>query len=161
MIQEELDTRLQELDKTHQASLNELGQAYLTNEKKLQEKYHEPIYTALDKVMRLSQSVQLKALQNLHDKQVDEIKHRTEEQLREKRKGLDKSTGDKEELNRKKREISKQVVEEGIKERQRLTDIHDKKKLELEKQHEDIRSQYEEEKTKTTSNMAMGLPAAE
>ena len=50
--------------------------------------------------MRMSQSAQLKALQNLHDKQVDEIKHRTEEQLREKRKGLDKSTGDKEELNR-------------------------------------------------------------
>lgn len=50
--------------------------------------------------MRMSQSAQLKALQNLHDKQVDEIKHRTEEQLREKRKGLDKTTGDKEELNR-------------------------------------------------------------
>ena len=50
--------------------------------------------------MRLSQSAQLKALQNLHDKQVDEIKHRTEELLREKRKRLDKSTGDKEELNR-------------------------------------------------------------
>lgn len=147
-IHEELDTRLQELEKTHQASLSELGQALIINEKKLQEKYHEPIFTALEKVMRMSQSAQLKALQNLHDKQVDEIKHGTEEQLREKRKRLDKSTGDKEELNRKKREISKQIVEEGIKERQRLTDIHDKKKLELEKQHEDIRNQFEEEKSK-------------
>lgn len=58
------------------------------------------IYSALEKAMRLSQSAQLKALQTLHDKQVDEIKHKTEEQHREKRRGLDKSTGDKEELNR-------------------------------------------------------------
>ncbi|XP_045109781.1 1-phosphatidylinositol 4,5-bisphosphate phosphodiesterase classes I and II-like isoform X4 [Portunus trituberculatus] len=148
MIQEELDSRLQELDKAHQATLNELGQALIINEKKLQEKYHEPIFTALEKVMRLSQSAQLKALQNLHDKQVDEIKHQTEEQLREKRKRLDKSLFDKEEFNRKKREISKEVVEKGIKERQQLTDIHDKKKLELEKQHEDIRNQFEEERSK-------------
>ncbi|XP_050724739.1 1-phosphatidylinositol 4,5-bisphosphate phosphodiesterase classes I and II-like isoform X3 [Eriocheir sinensis] len=150
MVQEELDSRLQELEKVHQASLNDLRQTLIINERKLQEKHHEPIYSALDKAMRLSQSAQLKALQTLHDKQVDEIKHRTEEQLREKRKGLDKSTGDKEELNRKKREISKQIVEEGIKERQRLTDIHDKKKVELEKQHEDIRTQFEEEKLKVS-----------
>lgn len=43
MIQEELDSRLQELEKAYQASLNELGQALLLNEKKLQEKHHEPV----------------------------------------------------------------------------------------------------------------------
>lgn len=43
MIQEELDSRLQELEKTHQASLSELGQGLIVNEKKLQEKYHEPV----------------------------------------------------------------------------------------------------------------------
>ncbi|XP_045617004.1 1-phosphatidylinositol 4,5-bisphosphate phosphodiesterase classes I and II isoform X3 [Procambarus clarkii] len=147
-MQEELDARLQELEKSYQASLNELGQATLIAEKKLQEKYHEPIYSALDKAMKMSQAAQLKTLQTLHDKQVDDIKRRTEEAHREKRKGLGKTTGDKEELSRKKREISKQIVAEGIQERQRLTDIHDKKKTELEKQHEEIRILFEEEKLK-------------
>lgn len=145
-IQEELDTRVQELEKSYQASYNELEQASLTAEKKLKEKFHELIYSSLDKAMKMSQAAQLKTLQTLHDKQVDDIKRRTEEQHREKRKGLGKTTGDKEELSRKKREISKQIVAEGIQERQRLTDIHDKKKAELEKQHEEIRNQFEEEK---------------
>lgn len=42
-IQEEIDSRRQELEKTYQANLNELGQTCLINEKKLQEKYHEPV----------------------------------------------------------------------------------------------------------------------
>ncbi|KAG7169145.1 1-phosphatidylinositol 45-bisphosphate phosphodiesterase beta-3-like, partial [Homarus americanus] len=113
---------------------------------KLRKKY-EKIFTALEKAMKMSQAAQLKTLQTLHDKQVDDIKRKTEEQHREKRKGLVKTVGgDKEELSRKKREISKQIVAEGIQERQRLTDIHDKKKAELEKQQEEIRNQYEEEK---------------
>ncbi|XP_069955490.1 1-phosphatidylinositol 4,5-bisphosphate phosphodiesterase classes I and II isoform X4 [Cherax quadricarinatus] len=152
-MQEELEARLQELEKSYQASLNELGQAILLAEKKLQEKYHEPIYSALDKAMKMSQGAQLKTLQTLHDKQVDDIKRRTEEAHREKRKGLGKTTGDKEELSRKKREISKQIVAEGIQERQRLTDIHDKKKAELEKQHEEIRIQFEEAKQKARNEI--------
>ncbi|KAK7073957.1 hypothetical protein SK128_018494, partial [Halocaridina rubra] len=147
-MQEELEERLEDLDKSYQASLNELMQTHIIAEKKLQEKYHEPIFSALDKAMKMSQTSQLKTLQALHDKQVEDIKRRAEEQHREKRKGLGKTTCDKEELSRKKREISKQIVAEGIQERQKLTDIHDKKKAELEKQHEEIRNQYEEEKQK-------------
>lgn len=89
-MQEELEEKLQELDKAHQASLNELMQSQLIGEKKLQEKYHEPIFTALDKAMRMSQAAQLKTLQALHDKQVEDIKRRAEEQHREKKKGLGK-----------------------------------------------------------------------
>lgn len=58
------------------------------------------IYAALDKVMKMSQAEQLKKLQTIHDKQVEDIKRRTEEQHREKRKGLGKTTVDKEELSR-------------------------------------------------------------
>lgn len=152
-MQEELEEKLQELDKAHQASLNELMQSQLIGEKKLQEKYHEPIFTALDKAMRMSQAAQLKTLQALHDKQVEDIKRRAEEQHREKRKGLGKTTSDKEELSRKKREISKQIVAEGIQERQKLTDVHDKKKTELEKQHEEVRNQYEEEKRRARDSI--------
>lgn len=43
MVQEELDSRLQELEKVHQASLNDLRQTLIVNEKKLQEKHHEPV----------------------------------------------------------------------------------------------------------------------
>lgn len=39
----ELDSRLQELEKMYQTSLNELGQTLIVNEKKLQEKHHEPV----------------------------------------------------------------------------------------------------------------------
>ncbi|XP_042864146.1 1-phosphatidylinositol 4,5-bisphosphate phosphodiesterase classes I and II-like isoform X2 [Penaeus japonicus] len=154
-VQEELESRLQEEDKSHKTSLCELSMEHLSAEKKLQEKYHDSIYAALDKVMKMSQAEQLKKLQTIHDKQVEDIKRRTEEQHREKRKGLGKTTVDKEELSRIKREISKQIVAEGIQERQKLTDIHKKKKTELEKQHEDVRSQFEEEKQKARNNIDM------
>ncbi|XP_068231344.1 1-phosphatidylinositol 4,5-bisphosphate phosphodiesterase classes I and II isoform X11 [Palaemon carinicauda] len=152
-MQEELEEKLQEQDKAHQRSLNEIMQSQLIAEKKLQEKYHELIFTALDKAMRMSQAAQVKTLQALHDKQVEDIKRRAEEQHREKRKGLGKTTTDKEELSRKKREISKQIVAEGIQERQKLTDVHDKKKTELEKQHEEVRNQFEEEKQRARDSI--------
>lgn len=66
---------------------------------------------------------------------------------------MGKTTSDKEELSRKKREISKQIVAEGIQERQKLTDVHDKKKTELEKQHEEVRNQYEEEKRRARDSI--------
>ncbi|XP_047503009.1 1-phosphatidylinositol 4,5-bisphosphate phosphodiesterase classes I and II-like [Penaeus chinensis] len=152
-VQEELESRLQEEDKLHKTSLCELSMEHLIAEKKLQEKYHDTIYAALDKAMKMSQAEQLKKLQTIHDKQVEDIKRRTEEQHREKRKGLGKTTVDKEELSRIKREISKQIVAEGIQERQKLTDIHEKKKTELEKQHEDVRAQFEEDKQKARNNI--------
>lgn len=154
-VQEELESRLQEEDKLHKTSLCELSMEHLIAEKKLQEKYHDTIYAALDKAMRMSQAEQLKKLQTIHDKQVEDIKRKTEEQHREKRKGLGKTTVDKEELSRIKREISKQIVAEGIQERQKLTDIHEKKKTELEKQHEDVRTQFEEDKQKAKNNIDM------
>ncbi|XP_063602433.1 1-phosphatidylinositol 4,5-bisphosphate phosphodiesterase classes I and II-like isoform X3 [Penaeus indicus] len=154
-VQEELESRLQEEDKLHKTSLCELSMEHLIAEKKLQEKYHDTIYAALDKAMKMSQAEQLKKLQTIHDKQVEDIKRRTEEQHREKRKGLGKTTVDKEELSRIKREISKQIVAEGIQERQKLTDIHEKKKTELEKQHEDVRAQFEDDKQKARNNIDM------
>ncbi|XP_037772909.1 1-phosphatidylinositol 4,5-bisphosphate phosphodiesterase classes I and II-like isoform X6 [Penaeus monodon] len=154
-VQEELESRLQEEDKLHKTSLCELSMEHLIAEKKLQEKFHDTIYAALDKAMKMSQAEQLKKLQTIHDKQVEDIKRRTEEQHREKRKGLGKTTVDKEELSRIKREISKQIVAEGIQERQKLTDIHEKKKTELEKQHEDVRAQFEEDKQKARNNIDM------
>lgn len=43
MGQEELDSRLQELEKLHQANLNDIWQTLIINEKKQQEKHHEPV----------------------------------------------------------------------------------------------------------------------
>nr|AUC64089.1 phospholipase C [Neogonodactylus oerstedii] len=145
---EEHESRLQKLEQNYRVTLQSTHLAQIEAERKLQEKYHETIYLALEKSLKTSQAAQLKALQSYHDRRVEDSKRRMEEQHREERKNLIKNTSDKEELNRKKREIGKALVAKGTNERQRLTDMYEEKRTDLEKQHEEVRKKFEEEKTR-------------
>lgn len=58
------------------------------------------LYSALEKLLKASQAAQLKTLQVLHDRGVDELKKKQDENLREERKVLTKNTSDKQELER-------------------------------------------------------------
>lgn len=58
------------------------------------------LYGALEKLLRASQGAQIKSLQALHDRGVEDLKRRQDEYLREERKVLTKNTIDKLELER-------------------------------------------------------------
>lgn len=63
LVQKELENRKQELEKEYQASLNELRQTLFVNEKKQQEKYHEPVSQGSCREATRWQSVHLKTNQ--------------------------------------------------------------------------------------------------
>ncbi|KAL7642933.1 UNVERIFIED_CONTAM: hypothetical protein RMT77_006222 [Armadillidium vulgare] len=151
--EEEHTARLQELKDTYKSSLVRLHQEQLLQEKRIQEENHEPLYNLLDKVLRASQQTQAKALQTLHNNGVEEMKKRQHEYHKEQIKILTKSTTDKLELERKKREVCQDLVTKGTQDRQRLIEIYERKKTDLEKQHEDIRQKFKEEKLKAYENI--------
>ncbi|KAF2361492.1 Phospholipase C phosphatidylinositol-specific Y domain [Trinorchestia longiramus] len=140
--------RLTEVTQGYQTALHAMLRQQLDHERRMQDKHHEALYVALEKLLKLSQAAQLKNLQNLHDRGVEDLKKRQDEFLRDHRKSLTKTTSDKQELERKKREMRQGLVVKGIQERQRLTDLYEKKKEELEKKQEDVRKKFEEEREK-------------
>lgn len=147
-VDDELDVKVRELEQAFQTDLQSLLVEQLMAEKKLQEKYHEPIYSCLEKAMKTSQITIKKNCKAFYDKSVEDIQRKTEEQLREELRGLNKVTADKEELCRKKLEVRNSIRDEVFKVRKRLKLEFDKKEEELEAKHEEVRKNFEEEKTK-------------
>uniref|UniRef100_A0A6A7FZA1 1-phosphatidylinositol 4,5-bisphosphate phosphodiesterase n=4 Tax=Hirondellea gigas TaxID=1518452 RepID=A0A6A7FZA1_9CRUS len=140
--------RLQEVTQGYHTALQAMVRQQLDHERKLQDKQHEMLYLCIDKLLKASQAAQVKMLQALHDRGVEDLKKKQDEYLREERKVLTKNTSDKQELERKKREMRQALVVRGIQERQRLTDLYNKKKEELDTKHEEIKRKFEEERDK-------------
>ena len=53
---------------------------HLSQERELQEKYHESMFQTVDKVMKMSQSAQLKTLQMLYERETADIKKKLQAQ---------------------------------------------------------------------------------
>ena len=62
--------------------------------------YFLQLFSCLDKAMKLSQSAQLKELHLLYDKGVEQYRKKQDDEFREKRKQLMRTTSDKQELDR-------------------------------------------------------------
>ncbi|XP_014229604.1 1-phosphatidylinositol 4,5-bisphosphate phosphodiesterase classes I and II isoform X1 [Trichogramma pretiosum] len=121
---------------------------HVLQERELQEKYHESMFSTVDKVMKSSQSSQLKALQTLYERETADVKRKLAAKRHDEVKKLAKIHKDKAELDRMKREVAKSTVEKGVNECTRLTKIYDRKRMELEKQHEEVRQRFDDEKAK-------------
>ncbi|XP_058792167.1 1-phosphatidylinositol 4,5-bisphosphate phosphodiesterase classes I and II isoform X2 [Phymastichus coffea] len=121
---------------------------HVQQERELQEKYYESMFNTLDKIMKSSQSSQLKTLQALYERETVDVKRKLQAMRHEEVKQLAKVHKDKAEFDRMKREVAKSTVEKGVNECTRLTKIYEKKRVELEKQHEEVRQKLEEEKIK-------------
>ncbi|XP_043266529.1 1-phosphatidylinositol 4,5-bisphosphate phosphodiesterase classes I and II isoform X2 [Venturia canescens] len=126
---------------------------HVLQERELEEKYHESVYTTLEKVMRTSQSDQLKTLRVLLERQKADVMRKLQAMRHGEVKQLSKEHRDKAELDRMKREVDKISIEKGVNECTRLTQIYDKKRLELERQHEDVRQRLDEEKVKVKADL--------
>ncbi|XP_014213260.1 1-phosphatidylinositol 4,5-bisphosphate phosphodiesterase classes I and II isoform X2 [Copidosoma floridanum] len=126
---------------------------HVLQERELQEKYHENMFVTLEKVMKSSQSNQLKTLQALYERETADVKRRLQTTRREEVKQLAKVHKDKAELDRMKREVAKSTVEKGVNECTRLTKKYERKKIELDKQHEEVRQKLEEERARIRASL--------
>ncbi|XP_054713714.1 1-phosphatidylinositol 4,5-bisphosphate phosphodiesterase classes I and II-like [Uloborus diversus] len=139
--------KLDELQRIHTQTLIGLTKDLYKAELELYDRYQEPLFTAIEKSMLLSQAAQMDYLKSLHDREVTELMKRLELQNKEEMKELSKKHKDKNELARMKRESHQKLIDQAVAERQRFSSLLDKRKSELERQHSEVRKLFEEEKS--------------
>ena len=123
---------------------------YVLQEKELREKYHETIYSTVEKIMKTSQSNQMKMLKMQLDRDTAELMRRLESDRREEVKALAKKHRDRDELVRVKREVDRGVVDRGVTEREKLEQAYEHRKEELHRQHEAVRNAFGDHREKVS-----------
>ncbi|KRF98253.1 uncharacterized protein Dwil_GK23786, isoform D [Drosophila willistoni] len=136
------------LESTRESRLRSACREYTAQYRELQEKYHEAIYAAAEKVLKTSQSGQTKQLKASLDKVTGEVMHQLQEARRSEVKNLATVHRDRDELVRMKREVASSVVERGVAERVRLKQTFDKRTDELQKQHDFVRNALADHRAK-------------
>ncbi|KAM8718074.1 hypothetical protein ACLKA7_004734 [Drosophila subpalustris] len=136
------------LEGTQESRLRYACRDYTAQYRELQEKYHEAIYTAAEKVLKNSQISQMKQLKASLDKVTGEVMHQLQEARRNEVKNLATVHRDRDELVRMKREVASSVVERGVAERVRLKQTFDRRTDELQKQHDAVRNSLAEHRSK-------------
>ncbi|XP_044779859.1 1-phosphatidylinositol 4,5-bisphosphate phosphodiesterase classes I and II isoform X2 [Drosophila simulans] len=134
--------------RTQESRLRSACREYTSQYRELQEKYHEAIYSAAEKVLKTSQTGQTKQLKASLDKVTGEVMHQLQEARRNEVKNLATVHRDRDELIRMKREVASSVVERGVAERVRLKQTFDRRTDELQKQHDSVRNALAEHRSK-------------
>ncbi|XP_063236016.1 1-phosphatidylinositol 4,5-bisphosphate phosphodiesterase classes I and II [Bacillus rossius redtenbacheri] len=117
---------------------------HVLQEKELQEKYHDMIFSSVEKLMKLSQSSQLKTLQAELHREKEDMMRRLQAMRRDEIKTRSKVHRDRDEMVRIKREVDSAMVEKGVHERVRLTEMYDRRRYDLERQHNEVQQALEE-----------------
>ncbi|XP_078036358.1 phospholipase C at 21C isoform X2 [Augochlora pura] len=141
------------LSRSQSERLLAVCKAHVQQERELQEKYYDSLFATVDKVMKNSQTNQLKTLRVLFERETSEVKKKLQASRQGEVKQLAKVHKDKAELNRMKREVANLTVEKGVHECIRLKEIYEKKRTELERQHEEVRQRLEEERAKMKASL--------
>jgi len=110
-------------------------------------KYHPQLFDLLDQLVSGSQDLQLKKLDEIHEKEVADLKKKLDAQNREEMKLLAKKHKDKSELARVKREAQTKHISLAVQERQKLRDILDRRKDEVREAHKVLQKQLGDERT--------------
>ncbi|KAH8266514.1 hypothetical protein KR044_010674 [Drosophila immigrans] len=147
-LSEEAAAGSSSLEGTQESRLRYACREYTSQYRELQEKYHEAIYTAAEKVLKNSQTSQMKQLKASLDKVTGEVMHQLQEARRNEVKNLATVHRDRDELVRMKREVASSVVERGVAERVRLKQTFDKRTDELQKTHDAVRNGLAEHRSK-------------
>lgn len=147
IIPPEHRAKLEELRKNFSQTMLTLTKEHLHSEMEIYSKYQEPLYSALDKVMQLSQSAQIDKLQSLHDREVSELMKRLDTQTKEEMRNLSKKHKDKNELSRIKRELHQKLIDTAVAERQRFSSLLEKKLSELNRSQSNVKNTFEDERT--------------
>nr|CAD7401563.1 unnamed protein product [Timema poppensis] len=147
-------TRHSGLPRSQSERLLVVCKEHVAQERELQEKYHEQVFSTVEKLMRGSQSAQLKTLRALLERETADVMRRLQAARRDEVKALIKVHRDKDELVRVKREVASTMVDRGVHERMRLTQVYERRREELERQHEEVRVAYEEARCKAKAALA-------
>lgn len=100
----------------------------------------------MEKTIKTAQARQLSLLKGMEKKENAEIMKEISSVRKDEFRRLSKLTKDKNELDRKKREITKSLVEMGVEEREKKAKAYSRHQTELEAKHAEILKQLEEEK---------------
>ncbi|KAK4886210.1 hypothetical protein RN001_002481 [Aquatica leii] len=149
-----IETERPTLPRSTSERLLAANREFVAQERELREKYHEIIYTIAEKVMRTSQTNQIKSLKVQLERETSDLMRRLQADRREEVKALAKKHRDRDELVRVKREVASAVVDRGVTERERLGQSFEMRKDELTKQHEAVRNALTEHKLKAKAAMS-------
>ncbi|XP_057656050.1 1-phosphatidylinositol 4,5-bisphosphate phosphodiesterase classes I and II [Diorhabda carinulata] len=136
------------IPRSHSERLLAVNKEFVTQEKELREKYHDVIYNVAEKVMKTSQSNQLKLLKEQFEKETSELMRKLQADHREEVKALAKKHRNREQFTRVKREAVTAVVGRGVSEREKLGQLFENRKEELQRQHEHVRELLTEQRDK-------------
>ncbi|CAH1173596.1 unnamed protein product [Phaedon cochleariae] len=136
------------LPRSHSERLLAVDREFVAQERELREKYHDAVYGQAEKVMRASQSGQIKALKEQFDKTTSELMRKLQSDHREEVKALAKKHRNREQFTRVKHEAVTAVVGRGVSEREKLGQVFEKRKEELARQHEAVREMLAEHREK-------------
>lgn len=106
------------------------------------------IFKLMDKMIRESQTKQMKLLSHLEDREKEEVKKWIHSWRKDEYKRLSKLSRDKSELDRMKREVTSALVQKGVDEREKKTLLYEDIREKLEKSHKDVLRKFEEYKMK-------------
>ncbi|XP_044748447.1 1-phosphatidylinositol 4,5-bisphosphate phosphodiesterase classes I and II isoform X2 [Coccinella septempunctata] len=136
------------LPRSQSERLLAINKDYMLQERELREKYHEIIFNTLEKVMKVSQSNQVKLLKEQYQRDTTELMRKLQADHREEVKALARKHLNKEQFTRIKKEVVSAVVDRGVSEREKLTQQFNEKQDELTRQHECVKEALNEHRTK-------------
>ncbi|XP_049835190.1 1-phosphatidylinositol 4,5-bisphosphate phosphodiesterase classes I and II [Schistocerca gregaria] len=136
------------LPRSHSERLLAMFRDHIHQERELHERYHELVYSAVEKLMAASQASQMKLLRALLDRETAEVMRRLQSARRDEVKALAKVHRDRDEMVRVKREVDAATVDRGVAERMRLTQLYERRRCRLETAHEQVRQKFQAEKEK-------------
>ncbi|KAJ8944413.1 hypothetical protein NQ318_023186, partial [Aromia moschata] len=123
------------LPRSHSERLLAVNKEFVMQEKELREKYHEVIYNTAEKVMRASQTNQIKALKDQFEKKTSDLMRKLQTEHRD-------------EFTRLKIEAVTAVVGRGVSEREKLGQLFENRREELQRQHEIVKDMLFEQRDK-------------
>ncbi|XP_054718756.1 LOW QUALITY PROTEIN: 1-phosphatidylinositol 4,5-bisphosphate phosphodiesterase classes I and II-like [Uloborus diversus] len=155
IIPPEQRAKLEDVRKNFSQTMFALTKEHFHSEMEIYSKYQEPLYSAIDKAMQLSQTAQLDRLQSLHDREVSELMKRLDSQTKEelRKMVISKKYKDKNELSRIKRELHQKLIDTAVAERQRFSSLLEKKLAELSRQHSNVKNSFEDERSNAQTRL--------
>ncbi|XP_032241384.2 1-phosphatidylinositol 4,5-bisphosphate phosphodiesterase beta-1 isoform X2 [Nematostella vectensis] len=138
VLNQEHNKMVDDLKRDHREQIITLLRRQLAEQFSLAKQQLEPQYEELDRVMILAHEDQIKQMDELHTKQMNDLRKDQEKLNREEIKALSRWHKDKNELQRRKREQNKKHIEQAVKERQKMKDFQDKEKVQLQEDQEKI-----------------------
>ncbi|CAL1539426.1 unnamed protein product [Lymnaea stagnalis] len=140
------DLKHREMKATHNMSVMKLCKEHYQLEMEVKSRHHEHMFDVLAKLMETNHAGHARSLDEIHDREVTELKKNMDAKSRDHMKLLGKKHKDKQELSRIKREAQQQHVKTAVTERQKLKDILDKRQSELEAKLDAIKKEYKRER---------------